>query len=153
MLLIFYLTLIFSGGYRKRPVAWNGLNQCISKNQVLSSCCHQQKLVKSFNFPYQISNNCTKSHCKNGWGKLIFLIIFTIIIIIIIIIITITTIIIITTTVIIFTIGVSELYTAFILSLIVLTVFFTLLLLLWVLLYLNYGWFQWTTALAGITVA
>ena len=152
MLLIFYLTLIFSGGYRKRPVAWNGLNQCISKNQVLSSCCHQQKLVKSFNFPYQISNNCTKSHCKNGWGKLIFLIIFTIIIIIIIII-TITTIIIITTTVIIFTIGVSELYTAFILSLIVLTVFFTLLLLLWVLLYLNHGWFQWTTALAGITVA
>ena len=150
MLLIFYLTLIFSGGYRKRPVAWNGLNQCISKNQVLSSCCHQQKLVKSFNFPYQISNNCTKSHCKNGWGKLIFLIIFTIIIIIII---TITTIIIITTTVIIFTIGVSELYTAFILSLIVLTVFFTLLLLLWVLLYLNHGWFQWTTALAGITVA
>ena len=150
MLLIFYLTLIFSGGYRKRPVAWNGLNQCISKNQVLSSCCHQQKLVKSFNFPYQISNNCKKSHCKNGWGKLIFLIIFTIIIIIII---TITTIIIITTTVIIFTIGVSELYTAFIFSLIVLTVFFTLLLLLWVLLYLNHGWFQWTTALAGITVA
>ena len=153
MLLIFYLTLIFWGGYRKRPVAWNGLNQCISKNQVLSSCCHQQKLVKSFNFPYQISNNCTKNHCKNGWGKLIFLIIFTIIIIIIIIIITITTIIIITTTVIIFTIGVSELYTAFILSLIVLTVFFTLLLLLWVLLYLNHGWFQWTTALARITVA